>query len=249
VLQEIEAVNADSYFIVDDNIVCDLDYADELFRAIKPKNIRWMSQASMQLLKQPDLIELAAHAGCKSLYLGIESINPKALKGMKKGFNQPDSYPEFFDRLSRAGIRPLVSMIIGLDQDTPEDIEHTFDFLIKQRIQNVYLHIYTPLPGTDLYAEMDQAGRIVERNWSKYDMCQVIHQPVNFTPEGLEQTYWKMYERIYSTGAIMKRTFGSLSGLRLNRGKAVRDMLVQFHMRTQIRNREHPLSMGLGRIK
>jgi hypothetical protein len=58
-----------------------------------------------------------------------------------------------------------------------------------------------------------------------------------------------MYERIYSTGAIMKRTFGSLSKLRLNRGNVVRDMLVQFHMHTQIRNREHPLSMGLGRIK
>jgi radical SAM superfamily enzyme YgiQ (UPF0313 family) len=249
VLKEIDATGADSYFFVDDNIVCDFNYAGDLFRALIPKKIRWVSQASMQLLKRPDLIELAALAGCKSLFLGIESISPEVLKGMKKGFNQPDSYPEFFDRLKRAGIRPLVSIIIGLDQDTPEDIERTLNFLIEQHLNNVYLTIYTPLPGTDLYADMEQDGRIIERDWSKYDLSHAVHQPLNFSPGELEKTYWNVYERLYSPSTIMKRTFSNLSKIRTDKGRIVRDLLVQIHMNTQIRNREHPLSMGLGRIK
>jgi radical SAM superfamily enzyme YgiQ (UPF0313 family) len=168
---------------------------------------------------------------------------------MKKGFNNPDSYPEFFDLLNRFGIRPLVSMIIGLDQDTPEDVERTLDFLIEQKIQNVYLSIYTPLPGTDVYAEMERNGRIIERDWSKYDLSHVVHQPVNFTPEALENTYWQVYGRLYSFGAIISRSFGSLAKFRVDRGKALRDILVQIHMNAQIRNREHLQSLGIGRIR
>ena len=249
VIEEVDASRADTYFFVDDNIVCNFDYAEELFKALSGKNVRWLSQASMQLFKRPDLIALAAESGCKSLFLGIESITPETLKGMKKGFNNPDSYPEFFDLLNRFGIRPLVSMIIGLDQDTPEDVERTLDFLIEQKIQNVYLSIYTPLPGTDVYAEMERNGRIIERDWSKYDLSHVVHQPVNFTPEALENTYWQVYGRLYSFGAIISRSFGSLAKLRVDRGKALRDILVQIHMNAQIRNREHLQSLGIGRIR
>ena len=249
VIEEVDASRADTYFFVDDNIVCNFDYAEELFKALSGKNVRWLSQASMQLFKRPDLIALAAESGCKSLFLGIESITPETLKGMKKGFNNPDSYPEFFDLLNRFGIRPLVSMIIGLDQDTPEDVERTLDFLIEQKIQNVYLSIYTPLPGTDVYAEMERNGRIIERDWSKYDLSHVVHQPVNFTPEVLENTYWQVYGRLYSFGAIISRSFGSLAKFRVDRGKALRDILVQIHMNAQIRNREHLQSLGIGRIR
>ncbi|MEN8686370.1 MAG: radical SAM protein [Desulfuromonadales bacterium] len=249
VIEEVDESLADTYFFVDDNIVCNFDYAEELFKGLCGKNVRWLSQASMQLFKRPDLINLAAKSGCKSLFLGIESISQETLKGVKKGFNKPDSYPEFFELLHRSGIRPLVSMIIGLDQDTPEDVERTLEFLIEQKIQNVYLSIYTPLPGTDVYTEMKRNGRIIERDWSKYDLSHVVHQPINFTPEALESTYWQVYGRLYSFGAIMRRTAGSLSKLRGDRGKALRDILVQIHMNAQIRNREHLQSLGVGRIR
>jgi len=249
VLKEIDASRADSYFFVDDNIACNFDYAEELFKALSGRDVRWLSQASMQLFKRPDLVALASESGCKSLFLGIESITPETLQGMKKSFNNPDSYPEFFELLNRFGIRPLVSMMIGFDQDTPEDIERTLDFLIKQKVQNVYLSIYTPLPGTDIYAEMEQNGRLIERDWSKYDLSHVVHLPANFTPEALEKTYWQIYRRLYSFRVIMARNFASLSRLRGDRGKALRDILVQIHMNAQIRNREDPRSLGIGRIR
>jgi radical SAM superfamily enzyme YgiQ (UPF0313 family) len=248
VLREIEATRADAYFFVDDNIVCDFDYSAELFKALRGTGIRWLSQASTQLLDKPELIDLAAAAGCKSLFLGIESISPAALRSVRKGFNRPDAYPELFARLERAGIRPLVSMMVGLDQDTPEDIQHTLDYLLKHRVQNVYLSIYSPLPGTDLYAEMEQAGRIIERDWSKYDLAHVVCQPQHFTPAELERTYWQLFTRLYAPGAIGARLLTDLVGLRSGPAKLLRNAAIQMHMYQQVRQQVHPLSMGIGRL-
>jgi len=246
VLREIEASRADAYFFVDDNIVCDIDYSKELFKALRVTGIRWLSQASTQLLDRPELIELAAAAGCKSLFLGIESISPTVLRSVRKGFNRPDAYPELFSRLERAGIRPLVSMMIGLDQDTPEDIQHTLEYLLKHRVHNVYLSIYSPLPGTDLYAEMEQAGRIIERDWSKYDLAHVVCRPLHFTPEELERTYWQLYARLYAPGTIAARLLSDLAGLRTGPATLLRNLAIQGHMYRQIRQQVHPLSMGIG---
>jgi radical SAM superfamily enzyme YgiQ (UPF0313 family) len=248
VLREIEATRADAYFFVDDNIVCDFDYSAELFKTLRGTGIRWLSQASTQLLDKPELIDLAAAAGCKSLFLGIESISPAALRSVRKGFNRPDAYPELFARLERAGIRPLVSMMVGLDQDTPEDIQHTLDYLLKHRVQNVYLSIYSPLPGTDLYAEMEQAGRIIERDWSKYDLAHVVCQPQHFTPAELERTYWQLFTRLYAPGAIGARLLTDLVGLRSGPAKLLRNAAIQMHMYQQVRQQVHPLSMGIGRL-
>lgn len=249
VLAELDAAGADSYFFTDDNITCDPDYSKELFAAIKGRNIRWLSQASVQMLEHPDLIEAAGKAGCKSLYLGIESLNPESLRSMRKGFNKPEHYPELFERLERAGIRPFVGMILGLDQDTPETLQETLQFLLKHRVQNVFLNIFTPLPGTDSYDEMEATGRIIDRDWSKYDIGHVVFQPVHFTPDELQQTYWRMYERIYSPAAIAGRVLSDAIGLRKSPSRLLRDTVLQVYMSRHVRDGENPLSMGLGLIK
>lgn len=167
---------------------------------------------------------------------------------MRKGFNRPERYPELFERLERAGIRPFVGMILGLDQDTPETLAETLDFLLKHRVQNVFLNIFTPLPGTDVYDEMEAAGRIIDRDWSNYDVGHVVFQPTNFTPEQLRQTYWRMYERIYSRGAIAGRLLSDLVSLRKGPARLLRDTSLQVYMRTHVKHAENPLSMGIGRI-
>jgi len=201
------------------------------------------------VLDHPDLIEAAGKAGCKSLYLGIESINKEALRSMRKGFNKPEQYPELFERLERAGIRPFVGMILGLDQDTPETLQETLQFLLKHRVKNVFLNIFTPLPGTDSYAEMEAAGRIIDRDWSKYDIGHVVFQPVHFNPEQLQQVYWQMYKRIYSPAAIAGRFADDVISLRKGPLKLLRDTILQVYMRHHVKDSENPLSMGLGRIK
>lgn len=249
VLAEIDAADADAYFFVDDNIVCSPDYARELFAALKGRNIRWLSQASTQILANPDLIDQAAAAGCRGMFLGIESVSNATLKSVRKGFNRPELYPELFARMERVGIRPYAGMIVGLDEDTPETMRQMQEFLLKHHVQGVFFSIFTPLPGTELYEELSAAGRIIESDWSKYDMAHVVFQPKHFTPEELLQTYWQMYRRLYSPMAIGGRLLRDAAMLRKGFGRLARDGAYQFYMYRQVSHgQQHPLSMGVGRF-
>ena len=248
VLDEIDATGEGSYFFVDDNIVCKPEYSEELFKALKNKNISWFSQASTQIIKNPNLIELAADAGCKSLLFGIESLNKKNLQSVKKGFNQPEQYLELFNRLKKVNIRPLVSLIFGMDHDNLENLESTVRFLIKHKVNNALLWLFTPLPGTDLYDELQRENRIIEKDWSMYDLNHVVFNPIHFNPDSLLEYYWKSYRKLYSVRNIMYRTVHDLSRFNKSITSLTKDFAVQYHTLKQIKSHNHPISMGIGRI-
>jgi radical SAM superfamily enzyme YgiQ (UPF0313 family) len=248
VLKEIDATYADSYNFVDDNIICNTGFSEELFKALSKKNIRWMAQSSTTIIKNPHLIEMAAKAGCKALFFGIESLNQDNLNSVNKGFNNPEAYLELFKRVDRAGIRPWISLIVGFDHDNYHEFKESINFLKKINIGNVVLWILTPLPGTDLYDEMKRNGRIIETDWSKYDCSQVVFQPMNFSPKDLHNEFIRSYYDLYSAYNIIRRTmpFFSSQGKPLN--QLIIDLKLLFHTRKQLKNNDHPYSMGIHRL-
>ena len=249
VIEEIESVNADSYFFVDDNIGCFPEYSEELFKSLIKKNIRWFSQASTQLANHPDLINLAAKAGCRSLFFGIESISSKNLKSVRKGFNDPEKYLELADRIERTGIRPWFSIILGFDHDDPEQLRLTVEFLKKAKILNIVLFILTPLPGTELYSEMNSANRIFDKDWTKYDTWHVVYQPKHFAPDQLEREYWRIYTELYSPRSILRKISKQIKKPHINFSGLYNDIRIQIYTHSQLRRYEHPFSMGIGRCR
>ena len=120
-----------------------------------------MGQFSSRVLKNPDLIELAARSGCYDAFIGMESINKESLAGVKKSFNQTEEYEELFKRLMHNGIMPTVSVILGFDEDDAEQFRLTLEFLRKNGIFYAIFFILTPAPGTELYNAMSQARKII----------------------------------------------------------------------------------------
>jgi radical SAM superfamily enzyme YgiQ (UPF0313 family) len=247
VLEEIDSVNADSYFFVDDNIGCSYEYSEELFKAVAKKNIRWISQTSTNILRYPKLIELAAQAGCRNLFFGIESISKKNLQSVRKNFNNPDRYLELIYRMEAVGIRPWISIIIGFDDDDFEQLRTTIKFLKKAKVANVVLFILTPLPGTELFEEMEHENRIFDKNWSNYDTCHVVFQPKHFTPSQLEKEFWKMYKEFYSLKSVLTKAIGGMKRNIFNSSLFLNDLRIQIYTYRQIKRKEHPFSMGIGR--
>ena len=248
VLKEIDTTCADSYFFVDDNIICNPDFSEELFKALSNRNIRWMSQATTTILQKPHLIEMAAKAGCKSLFFGIESLNAENLKSVKKGFNDPEAYSELLKRVDRAGIRPWLSMIVGLDHDDHYELEKTIKFIKDINIGSVVLWILTPLPGTDLYDEMKLNGRIFETDWSKYDASNVVYTPLHFTPKELYDAFWKNYLDLYSIYNMVRHTIRFITSPRKPFKQLIIDLKLQSYTRTQLKEYNHPCAMGVHRI-
>lgn len=249
VLQEIDAIGAESYFFVDDNIICKHDYTEELFKAIRSKGIWWFSQSSVKLVKRPHLIDLASKAGCKGLLLGVESLSPKTLKGLKKGWNRPEMYKELFDRLKRANIRPWVSIIVGLDDDDEASLTQTVDLLMKWDVHCIIMWLLTPLPGTDLYQDFDHQGRIIIRDWGQYDCNHVVIQPKNFNPEQLYAFYWKTYRRQFNLSSMFSKTKLSVKTGYSPAKDLVKAVLFYMGLRKKIMANEHPFSMGVGKLK
>lgn len=248
ILEEIKLTGAESYFFVDDNIICNADYSETLFNALKRSvgDIRWLSQCSTAVLKKPHLIDMAGQAGCRSMIFGIESINKENLKKIKKSFNDPESFLELHHRCLEAKIQPFFSIIFGLDNDLISNMWETLNYLKKHKIWNALFWILTPLPGTDLFDEMLKEGRIIHTDWSKYDLNHVVFHPLNFSRDDLYYNFWKLYESFYSTSNIIRKLFSKHKPDKFL-DYYITFLMNQYYSRRQVKSHCHPLSMGLNK--
>ncbi|MFH1640238.1 MAG: radical SAM protein [Chloroflexota bacterium] len=215
VLAEVAALPGRLVIFIDDNLVADRTYALKLFTGLKSLNRHWYSQAALTIAEDPELLEAAVAGGCKGLFVGIESISDESLRRIRKEFCPAETYRKRIETLHKAGIALEAGVIFGFDEDGPDVFDRTLDFLRVSHIELAQIAILTPLPGTLIYHQLEQQGRILTRDWSYYDFFHVVFQPKRMTPEDLQTGTDEVVRRFYSTPAILKRTASSLSYLSL----------------------------------
>ena len=198
-----------NFFFSDDNIIGSPGYARKLFEALVPLKINWSGQASTTILKHRELFDLMVRSGCKRMFVGFESISQRNLKGMGKGFNQVAQYRDLIRLFKQAGIWIQASIIFGFDEDTPESLQATVDFLEKNRVSVVHIFILTPIVGSTLLERLKTEGRIIDPDWSHYNGTRVTFRPKHFSPAELEKFYWSKFKQLYSVRSILKRVVAS----------------------------------------
>ena len=190
----------------DDNLAGDRAYAKALFRAITPHKKWWSSQVSIQAGEDDEFLELAARSGCKQLFIGLESVSQASMDGVHKGFNRVENYARVIDRIHAHGIAVQAGIVFGFDSDTETIFEETVDFLEAAGVQNATFNILTPYPGTPLYQRLEAEGRILTRDWSKYNGREdVVFRPRHMRPETLLEGYRYANRRFYSARSIYRR--------------------------------------------
>jgi len=190
----------------DDNIAGDMEYAKKLFRAIAPYRKWWSSQASIHAGRDDEFLEAAAHSGCKQLFLGLESISQQSMTEVNKSFNRTEEYLEIIERIHAHGIAVQAGIVFGFDHDTPEIFENTLDFLERAGVQNATFNILTPFPGTPLFRRMEAEGRILTRDWRKYNSRDdVVYRPKGMSAAELLAGFRYANERFYSLSSTAKR--------------------------------------------
>jgi len=204
IVREIEGSDKKTWLFIDDNIVGNPAYAAQLFRALIPLKIRWGGQGVLHLAKNKELLKLAAKSGCLGLFIGFESLNELSLQSVNKAVNKVKDYEEASRKLHDHGILILASFMFGFDHDDESVFEKTVDFLIKNKFAAASLPILVPYPGTKLYRKFEEEGRILTRNWSKYDYGNVVFRPRLMEPEVLaEGARWAAKE--FSRSARISR--------------------------------------------
>ena len=194
------------FLLVDDNIVSDPDYMLELCRQIKPLKMRWMSQCAIQIADNDSLFTAVADSGCYVLSFGLESIVKEAMQDINKNWADPNDYIRIIKKVNSFGIEVASEMIIGLDTDTVETLDATIEFVKKSNIIAPKFYCLTPIPGTPLNKEMNERGSIVDQNILEYRPSKSVNNTPHFTADEVTEQYWRVYKKLYTIGAILRRT-------------------------------------------
>ena len=198
----------------DDNITADRQYAKDLFRAIAPHRKWWSSQATIQAAQDEDLLEAAARSGCKQLFLGLESVSQSSMEEVSKRFNRVEEYARAIDRIHAYGIAVQAGIVFGFDHDSPAIFGDTLDFLEQSGVQNATFNILTPYPGTPLFRRLESQGRILTKDWEKYNgRTDVVFQPRRMSAGELLEGYRYANQRFYSLSSVVKRLCRSPVGM------------------------------------
>ncbi len=235
VVDEIKHHGARHIMFTDDNIVINLERARELFKAIKPLGIQWLGQFESKMIKSPEILRLAAESGCRTAFVGIESIEKNNLVSMDKHQSSKLDFKDIVNGFKEAGIDLFASLIFGMDHDTASVIDRTIEESIELNIDAVIPWVFTPAPGTACYEDFKRDKRLVHENYSSYDFWHLVIRPKQMSAAEFEQHYWQGLKRFYSLRSILLRAW---RGNKLN----VTWFLCSLYFHRQVKKGLHPFA-------
>src|SRR5881409_2121682 len=157
-LAEIARLPGRHLYFLDDHLLGDRRFAAALFAGMRGMNRLFQGAATVDSILQGDVIERAAEAGLRSIFVGFETLTPGNLARSNKVQNLGRDYKAVTDRLHGLGIMINGSFVFGMDDDEPDVFRRTVDWAIEQGVTTATFHIQTPYPGTKLFERMEQEG-------------------------------------------------------------------------------------------
>jgi len=206
-LAEIARLPGRHLYFLDDHLLGDPRFARALFDGMKGMNRLFQGAATVDSVLRGDLIEHAAEAGLRSLFVGFETLTPENLRRSQKRQNLGRDYSAVSARLHDLGIMINGSFVFGMDDDEGDVFRRTVDWAIAHGVTTATFHIQTPYPGTGLHARMMREGRITTSNWDRYDTRHVVYRPARLTPEALKDGYDWAYREFYRWRSIAGAAF------------------------------------------
>jgi radical SAM superfamily enzyme YgiQ (UPF0313 family) len=188
----------------DNNLGSRPGYLRALCRELRPLGIIWSAAISIDTTDDPTLVREMALAGCTGVFVGFETLQGANIADQRKKSPDPADARRA-QLLHDHGIQVNGSFVLGFDHDRPDVFERTADWVEEQSLECATFHILTPYPGTPLFHQFEAEGRLLHRDWSRYDTANVVFRPRHMTPEQLAEGYAYCYERLFSLASIWRR--------------------------------------------
>jgi len=211
VIKEIKALPNKVFIFTDNALTIDTKYSKKLFREMRGLNKKFTAYATIDVLGRDDeFLRLAREAGCEGWLIGFESLCQESLNGVGKKNNRVDDYLSSVKKIHDYGIQIDGYFVFGFDHDPPDIFEKTIEFVRKAEIDFPYGVVLTPFPGTPIFKKLDSEGRILSKDWSKYNFEYVVYQPKNMTPEELAKKVNQLDYEWYNTSKVLKQILKSI---------------------------------------
>jgi radical SAM superfamily enzyme YgiQ (UPF0313 family) len=240
------------FFVTDDDFARNRNWEAILDRLIDLRerqgfHLSLMLQVDTLCHRIPGFIEKAARAGCRSVFIGLENINPESLAGAKKRQNRIWEYREMLQAWRRVKVSSHVGYIIGFPTDTPETIARDIEIIKRELpIDALEFFILTPLPGSEDHKKLVLRGVPLETDLNKYDLEHPCVEHPRMTRAQLIEAYddaWKRYYSRQHVETIIRRA--AASGIRPGK---MANVVTIFSGAVAIEG-VHPLQCGIGRRK
>jgi radical SAM superfamily enzyme YgiQ (UPF0313 family) len=203
-LSEIDRLPGRHLYFLDDHLLGNQRFASGLFEGMKGMDRVFQGASTVDAILRGDLIEKAAEAGMRSVFVGFETLTQGNLLQSNKKQNLDKDYAAAIRRLHDLGIMINGSFVFGLDEDGPDVFERTVEWAVKMGLTTCTFHILTPYPGTGLYKAMEADGRLLHNNWDLYDTRHVVYKTRGLSAEQLKKGYDWSYKAFYSWSNIAR---------------------------------------------
>jgi radical SAM superfamily enzyme YgiQ (UPF0313 family) len=190
---------------IDNNLGSNREYLRSLCRALRPLNKIWSAAVSIDVTDDAGLIREMAMGGCTGVFVGFESLTDENLADARKKTPRTADYARRVRMLHDHGIQVNGSFVLGFDHDRADVFARTAEWVEDNRMECATFHILTPYPGTPLFAQMAAEGRLLHRDWSRYDTAHAVFRPRHMSAEELEAGYAWIYRRLFSHASIWRR--------------------------------------------
>ncbi len=220
VLYEIRKDNLKTILFVDDNMVSNTIELKRFLKELIPLKVKWASQSSIDMVKDPELLKLMADSGCIGNLIGFESININTLNWFNKSANTRNfnNYKEALEIFRDYGFLTWASFIIGNDFDTLRTIDQTVEYAIKSKFTLAFFHVLMPYPGTKVYQQFKEEDRLLfDGNWwthpdYRYNSSPFV--PKLMSAEELNKAAIAANKEFYSYSSIAHRMFDRKTNLK-----------------------------------
>src|SRR6516162_10019224 len=210
VLQEVAAWHArgvGQLFFADDNFIGHRGYAKDLLRALARWNaaqrrpLSFYTQASIDMVRDEELLGLLRDANFVMVFIGIESPRKASLAETRKTQNEKLDLVAAIHKIQSYNLFVSAGMIVGFDQDDATIFDEQYAFLQEAQIPIVMLSVLLAVPRTPLYERLQAAGRMNnDADLSRYVGTSggTNFRPLNMTADELRAGQEKLYQRLYS---------------------------------------------------
>ena len=181
VVREIESIDNNRLFIVDNSLAQDDDWLKALFTELAPLKKKWVSHP----IKDDDqILDLAAQAGCWYMYQAIVDDSDHIRRRIK--------------RVKERGIGVEGTILLGLDQHDEDYIKRLVDFVLEIELDLAEFTVLTPFPHTPVRSQLEKEGRILHNDWIRYTGDEVVFQPRRMSTDSLQEMYEYAWETFYA---------------------------------------------------
>ncbi len=211
IIQELRAIPQKFLRIYDPSLTSNPKYTKELFRNMIGLHKKFLCNGNIHVLGQDEeLLSLASEAGCLQWSVGLESISQNNLDSIGKRTNKVNDYASAIQKIHDHGMWVKGNFMFGFDYDYPDVFKKTRETIQSIEVDLPCFYIVTPLPGTPLFSEFKQQGRILTKDWSLYDFGHVVYQPKNIPADVLFEKTYEIYDELYSPFNKIKRSLGGV---------------------------------------